>query len=125
MGAQSEAIRPDREQDRVDQVETSWAGLHGGYSFRDASVTEQRVALFSVPPHIGERTSDKWLSLMQTRNPLLNDFADLMTDAFGAAQAVGEEAQAVFRAQADRLVADMDLAGCDLEQIEAATLAAD
>ncbi|MBO6847450.1 MAG: accessory factor UbiK family protein [Maricaulis sp.] len=46
---------------------------------------------------------------MQTRNPLLNDFADLMTDAFGAAQAVGEEAQAVFRAQADRLVADMDL----------------
>jgi len=46
---------------------------------------------------------------MQTRNPLLNDFAELMTDAFGAAQAVGEEAQSVFRAQADRLIADMDL----------------
>jgi BMFP domain-containing protein YqiC len=46
---------------------------------------------------------------MQTRNPLLNDFADLMTDAFGAAQAVGGEAQAVFRAQADRMIADMDL----------------
>ena len=46
---------------------------------------------------------------MQTRNPLLNDFADLMTDAFGAAQAVGEEAQAVMRAQMDRFVADMDL----------------
>lgn len=46
---------------------------------------------------------------MQTRNPLLNDFADLMTDAFGAAQAMGEEARAVFRARADRMVADMDL----------------
>jgi BMFP domain-containing protein YqiC len=46
---------------------------------------------------------------MQTRNPLLNDFADLMTDAFGAAQAVGGEAQAVFRARADRMIADMDL----------------
>ncbi|MBR9824749.1 MAG: accessory factor UbiK family protein [Alphaproteobacteria bacterium] len=46
---------------------------------------------------------------MQTRNPLLNDFADLMTDAFGAAQAVGEEAQAAMRAQMDRFVADMDL----------------
>ncbi|MEA1943614.1 MAG: accessory factor UbiK family protein [Pseudomonadota bacterium] len=46
---------------------------------------------------------------MQTRNPLLNDFADLMTDAFGAAQAMGEEARAVFRARADRMIAEMDL----------------
>lgn len=46
---------------------------------------------------------------MQTRNPLLNDFADLMTDAFGAAQAMGEEARAVFRARADSMIADMDL----------------
>lgn len=46
---------------------------------------------------------------MQTRNPLLNDFADLMTDAFGAAQAMGEEARSVFRARADRMVAEMDL----------------
>ena len=46
---------------------------------------------------------------MQTRNPLLNDFADLMTDAFGAAQAMGEEARAVFRARADHMVAEMDL----------------
>ncbi|GJL97091.1 MAG: hypothetical protein DHS20C06_09080 [Hyphobacterium sp.] len=46
---------------------------------------------------------------MQTRNPLLNDFAELMTDAFSAAQAAGEEAQTVFRAQADKMVARMDL----------------
>jgi len=46
---------------------------------------------------------------MQTRNPLLNDFAELMTDAFGAAQAAGDEARSVFRAQADRVIVDMDL----------------
>ena len=46
---------------------------------------------------------------MQTRNPLLNDFAELMTDAFGAAQAVGDEARTAMRAQADRFIADMDL----------------
>ncbi|MBI1236895.1 accessory factor UbiK family protein [Hyphobacterium indicum] len=46
---------------------------------------------------------------MQTRNPLLNDFAELMTDAFAAAQAAGEEAQSVFRAQADKMAARMDL----------------
>ncbi|MEE2526436.1 accessory factor UbiK family protein [Hyphobacterium sp. HN65] len=45
---------------------------------------------------------------MQTRNPLLNDIADLMTDAFAAAQAAGEEAQAVFRARADKMAANMD-----------------
>ncbi|PIW27965.1 MAG: diacylglyceryl transferase [Rhodobacterales bacterium CG15_BIG_FIL_POST_REV_8_21_14_020_59_13] len=46
---------------------------------------------------------------MQTRNPLFNDFAELMTDAFSAAQAAGEEAQSVFRAQADKMAARMDL----------------
>lgn len=45
---------------------------------------------------------------MQTRNPLLNDIADLMTDAFAAAQAAGEEAQTVFRARADKMAANMD-----------------
>lgn len=47
---------------------------------------------------------------MQTRNPVFNDLADLMTDAFGAARAAGDEARAVFRAQAERVAADMDLA---------------
>ncbi|MFS2317287.1 accessory factor UbiK family protein [Maricaulis sp. D1M11] len=62
---------------------------------------------------------------MQTRNPLLNDFAELMSDAFGAAQAAGEEAQAVFRAQADRFVADMDLVSRDeFEAVKAALVEA-
>jgi BMFP domain-containing protein YqiC len=46
---------------------------------------------------------------MQTKNPFLDDFARLMTNAAGAAQGVGEEIQALFRAHAERFVADMDL----------------
>lgn len=48
--------------------------------------------------------------VMQTRNPVITDLADLMTDAFGAARAAGDEARSVFRAQAERVAADMDLA---------------
>lgn len=46
---------------------------------------------------------------MQTRNPLLDEFAKLTTGAMGLAQAAGEEAKAAWRAQADRFVAEMDL----------------
>ena len=46
---------------------------------------------------------------MQTRNPILDEFAKLTTGAMGLAQAAGEEAKTAFRAQADRFVADMDL----------------
>ncbi len=46
---------------------------------------------------------------MQTRNPLLDEFAKLTTGAMGLAQAAGEEAKAAWRAQADRFIAEMDL----------------
>ena len=46
---------------------------------------------------------------MQTRNPILDEFAKLTTGAMGLAQAAGEEAKAAFRAQSDRVVAEMDL----------------
>ena len=46
---------------------------------------------------------------MQTRNPLLDEFAKLTTGAMGLAQAAGEEAKAAFRAQTDRMVAELDL----------------
>ena len=46
---------------------------------------------------------------MQTRNPLLDEFAKLTTGAMGLAQAAGEEAKTAWRAQADRFVAEMDL----------------
>ncbi|MDG1418610.1 MAG: accessory factor UbiK family protein [Maricaulis sp.] len=61
---------------------------------------------------------------MQTRNPLLNDFAELMTDAFGAAQAAGDEARSVFRAQADRVIVDMDLVSREEYDAVKAALAA-
>jgi len=46
---------------------------------------------------------------MQTRNPILDEFAKLTTGAMGLAQAAGEEAKTAFRSQADRFAADMDL----------------
>jgi len=46
---------------------------------------------------------------MQTRNPLLDEFAKLTTGAMGLAQAAGEEAKTAFRAQTDRIAAEMDL----------------
>ena len=46
---------------------------------------------------------------MQTRNPILDEFAKLTTGAMGLAQAAGEEAKSAFRAQTDRVAADLDL----------------
>ena len=50
---------------------------------------------------------------MQSRSPLFADLADLMTDAFSAAQAAGDEARAVFRAQAERMASELDLVSRD------------
>jgi BMFP domain-containing protein YqiC len=47
--------------------------------------------------------------MTQTQNPFLDEMAKLTTAAMGMAQAAGEEARAAFRAQADRMVADLDL----------------
>ena len=46
---------------------------------------------------------------MQTRNPILDEFAKLTTGAMGLAQAAGEEAKAALRSQTDRMAAEMDL----------------
>jgi BMFP domain-containing protein YqiC len=50
---------------------------------------------------------------MQTQNPLLDDLAKLMAGAASAAQGASQEARAMFRAQAQRFVQDMDLVGRD------------
>ena len=46
---------------------------------------------------------------MQTKNPFLDDMAKAMEGAMSMAQAAGEEAKAAFRAQADRMAAELDL----------------
>lgn len=46
---------------------------------------------------------------MQSRSPFFNDLADLMTDAFSAAQAAGEEAKTAMRARAERFAEELDL----------------
>lgn len=60
---------------------------------------------------------------MQSRNPVFADLADLMTDAFSAAQAAGSEARAVFRTQAERMASDLDLVS--REEFEALKTQAD
>ena len=47
--------------------------------------------------------------MTQTSNRLLDEFAKLMTDAAGVAQGVQREASSMFRSQAERFLADMDL----------------
>ena len=46
---------------------------------------------------------------MQTRHPFFDELAKLSTGAMGLAQAAGEEAKTAWRAQADRIAAEMDL----------------
>ena len=46
---------------------------------------------------------------MQTQNPFLDEVAKLTTAAMGLAQAAGDEAKAAFRAQGDRMAAELDL----------------
>lgn len=46
---------------------------------------------------------------MQTNAPFFDDMSKLMTGAMGLAQAASEEARNAFRAQGDRLVAELDL----------------
>jgi len=50
---------------------------------------------------------------MQTKSPAFDDFANLMTNAFGAAKGVSDEVRAAARARADRVIADMDLVSRD------------
>lgn len=54
---------------------------------------------------------------MQTRNPIMADISRMMQGAAGMAQAANDEAKALFRSMAERVVADMDLA--KREEVEA------
>lgn len=62
---------------------------------------------------------------MQSKNPIFDDMARLMSGAAGAAQAAGEEMRTFFKAQSERVVADMDLARKDeVEALKALARAA-
>lgn len=54
---------------------------------------------------------------MQTKSPLMDDFARMMQGAAGMAQAANDEAKALFRSVVERAVADADLA--KREEVEA------
>ncbi len=46
---------------------------------------------------------------MQSRNRILDDLSQLMTNAAGVAQGVKDEAESVIRQRVERLLNDMDL----------------
>lgn len=50
---------------------------------------------------------------MQTQSPLFDDLARVMTGAMGVAAGLTDEAKSFLRAQAAKLVAEMDLVGRD------------
>ncbi len=50
---------------------------------------------------------------MQTKSKPLDDLTNLMTNAVGAVKGVGDEVKAMGRAQAERLISDMDLVSRD------------
>ena len=54
---------------------------------------------------------------MQTKSPLMDDFARIMQGAAGMAQAANDEAKAMFRSVVERAVADADRA--KREEVEA------
>ncbi len=47
--------------------------------------------------------------MTQTTSRVFDEIAKLMTDAAGAAQGARREAEGVFRAQAERILADLDV----------------
>ncbi|MBS0360929.1 MAG: accessory factor UbiK family protein [Proteobacteria bacterium] len=61
---------------------------------------------------------------MQTQNPFLDEMAKLSTAAMGLAQAAGDEVKAAARAQADRMVAELDLIRRDEIDVLKAEIAA-
>lgn len=48
---------------------------------------------------------------MQTKSPVFDDLANLLSNAVGAAKGVGDEVKAAARSRADAVIADMDLVG--------------
>ncbi len=62
---------------------------------------------------------------MQTRNPFFDEAAKVMESAMGLAQAAGEEARSAFRAQGDRMAAELDLVRRDELDAVRATLSAE
>ncbi len=47
--------------------------------------------------------------MAQTSNPILDEFARLMTDAAGAAQGVKREVETLMRSQGERFLREMDV----------------
>jgi BMFP domain-containing protein YqiC len=67
----------------------------------------KRLEPNAVPYYITLNT--RRVSMSQGPNRMFDEFAKLMTDAAGAAQGLRREGEEFFRAQADRVMANMDV----------------
>jgi BMFP domain-containing protein YqiC len=62
--------------------------------------------------------------VMQSKSRPLDDLSNLLANAVGAVKGVGDEAKAVARSQAEKIIADMDLVGRDEFEVLKARLEA-
>ena len=62
---------------------------------------------------------------MQSRNPILDEFAKALETAMGLAQTAGEEAKTALRAQGDRIATELDLVRRDEMEAMRDTLVAE
>ena len=61
---------------------------------------------------------------MQSKSRPMDDISNLLTNAVGAVKGVGDEVKAVARAQAEKMIAEMDLVSRDEFEVLKAQLGA-
>jgi hypothetical protein len=66
----------------------------------------QRLAAAALLAHIGDNLETE--KNMQTRNKILDDISQLMTNAMGVAQGAKDEAETAMKSMIDRWLADRD-----------------
>ena len=115
QGVPADRERPDLDQDGVEIREG-----HGSAELQALALGARLFAVdekpFAFTPPAGHIEAGRgYITFaisepeMQTQNPFLDEMAKLTTAAMGLAQAAGDEAKAAFRAQADRMAAEIDL----------------
>jgi BMFP domain-containing protein YqiC len=80
--------------------------LHSGcFALREA----RSIAIVRSSPGLGSGVGGVERAMAQTSNRILDEMARLMNDAAGVAQGVRREFDSVFRAQAERILRDLDI----------------
>jgi BMFP domain-containing protein YqiC len=70
------------------------------------AIESQRLARDPLRPHIGGMSDTE--KMMQSRNKIMDDISQLMTNAMGVAQGAKDEAETAMKSLMDRWLADHD-----------------